>query len=169
MSSKKIDLTNPANLVEVLSRLSTSDTSTIKEAEKMLKPFLKQPSSAVHLVNVLGGCQDVACRHHAALLLKKKIAGYYPKYNAQQQTELKAGLVQLLLNEQVSNVSTAIAGVVAVTASAVFSARQQWPEIFNLLTQLSQDPNERSKILGFKLLTEVSVITTLSSLGFCLM
>src|SRR4051812_7304421 len=94
------DLTNPNNLLQVLQMLSAPETATIKKAEKLLKPFLKQPTSAVHLVNVLGGCPDLACRHHAALLLKKKVGGFYPKYNAQQQAELRGGLIQLLINEQ---------------------------------------------------------------------
>ncbi len=152
------DLSNQNNLLQVLQMLSAPDTAVIKKAEKTLKPFLKQPTSAVHLINVLGGCPDLACRHHAALLLKKKIGTFYPKYNGQQQGELRGGLIQLLINEQDSNVATAIAGVIAVTAKAVFGAKQQWPEVFNLLTQLSQDPNERLRILSFKLLTEVKIV-----------
>ena len=150
-----VDLNNPANLLQVLAMLSNNDTNTIKKAEKALKPFLKQPSSAVNLIQVLASCPDVAIRHHAALLLKKKIGSFYSKYNSQQQIDLKAQLINLLLSEKVSNVATAIAGIIAVTAKAVFSARQQWNELFNLLMQLAQDPNEYNRILNYKLLSEV--------------
>jgi hypothetical protein len=154
------DLFNPDNLLQVLRMLSAPDTAVIKKAEKLLKPFLKQPTSAVSLVNVLGGCPELACRHHAALLLKKKIGRFYSSYNLQQQQELRGGLIQLLINEQDSNVATGIAGIIGATAKAAFAAKQQWPEVFALLTQLSQDPNERLRILSFKLLTEVNVFET---------
>jgi hypothetical protein len=151
-----VDLNNVQNLAQVLQMLSSGETATIKKAEKMLKPFLKQPSSAVHLVSILGGHPDVACRHHAALLLKKKMGTFYSKYNSNQQAELKNGLITLLRNEQISNVATAIAGVISVTAKAVFAARQQWEEIFSLLVELAQHSEERQRILCFRLLFEVS-------------
>jgi hypothetical protein len=151
-----VDLTNPANLLQVLQMLSANDTATVKNAEKALKPFLKQSSSAVLLIQVLRTCEDIAVRHHAALLLKKKVGNYYPKYNAGQQASLKSELLNMLLTEPNSNVGTGIAGVVAVTAKAIFKANQQWPELFQMLLQLAQDPNERLRSLNFKLLAEVS-------------
>jgi hypothetical protein len=152
----KVDFSNPANLVQVLQMLSANDSSTIKTAEKALKPFLKEPSNAAMLMGVLGTCADGAVRHHAALLLRKKLNGFYPKYPATQQTMLKAELIRLILAEPESDVATAIAGAIASTASAAFEMGQQWPELFNLLVQLLAEPEERLRILTFKILGELA-------------
>lgn len=154
-STPAVDLSNEANLIGVLRMLNANDTAAIGNAEKMLKPFLKHPSSAVPLIHLLRTCQEVPVRHHASLLLKKKLAGYYVKFTAQQQQEIKTQLVSLLLAEPNGAVATGIAGAIAAVASAVFSGHQQWNELFSLLLQLSQDPNERQRVITFKLLTEV--------------
>jgi len=150
-----LDLSNPTNLIQVLHSLSANDTGTIKKAEKALKPFLKKADSAVHLVLILRSCEDISVRHHAALLLKKKLPTFYGKYGAPQQTDLKRELLGLLLSEPNAQVGTAIAGIVAVVAKSIFKAGQEWPELFQLLLQLAQDPNERLRALNFKLLSEV--------------
>lgn len=151
----RVDFSNPANLIQVLQMLNANDSATIKSAEKALKPFLADPTSAAMLINVLGTCADGAVRHHAAILLRKKLNKFYPKYPQAQQEMLKAELIRLILAEPESDVATAIAGAIASTASAVFEAKQQWPELFNLLIQLLAEPEERLRILTFKLLGEV--------------
>jgi hypothetical protein len=162
------DLFNPENLVPVLRMLSNPEASVVKRANKSLKPFLQEPTSAVSLVNVLVRCPEVACRQQAALLLTKKIGRFYSCYNRQQQEELKVGLVHLLVNEPDSHVATAIVDVICATAKAVFTARQKWPEIFSLpsILQSAQNPNERSRLLCFKLLTEVIIFSFIFFLLF---
>lgn len=150
-----VDLSVPENLLAVLQSLSANDTATIKKAEKALKPFMKSPASAVPLIQVLRTCQDIPCRHHAALILKKKISTFYGKYSAQQQNDLKRELLGLLLSEPNGLVGTAIAGVISMVAKAIFKANQQWPEMFQILLQLAQDPNERLRMVNYKLLSEV--------------
>lgn len=151
----KVDFSNPANLIQVLQMLSANDTSTIKTAEKALKPFMKEPSNAAMLIGVLGSCTDAAVRHHAALILRKKLNGFYPKYPVAQQILLKSELIRLILAEPDSDCATAIAGAIASTASAAFEGGQEWPELFNLLVQLLAEPEERLRLLTFKILGEV--------------
>jgi hypothetical protein len=150
-----VDLNNIHNLIHVLQALSANDTASVKKAEKILKPFLKNSHSAVLLMQVLKNCDDVTARHHAALLLRKKIGGFYSKYNAQQQNTLKTELVGLLMSEPTGNIATAIAGIIAAVAESVYKAKGQWNELFQLLLQLVQDPNEKHRTLTFKLLSEV--------------
>jgi hypothetical protein len=98
---------NINDLVQTLQMLSANDTKMIKKAEKILKNFLKNPTNATYLVLVLRNTQsEVPVRHHAALLLKKKIGGFYSKYPAQQQAELRTEVVNLLLHETVSQIAT---------------------------------------------------------------
>jgi hypothetical protein len=151
-----VDLTNIQNLVGVLAMLNVSDTGTVKKAEKALKPFLKHPTSALPLMQILRSTEDNAVRHQAALLLRRKIDKYFPKYTAQQQATLKTELVNYLLAETYGPIATAVAGIIALTAKAIYHHKQSWPEIFQLMLQLAQDPNEKHRILAFKLLGEVS-------------
>jgi nitrate reductase assembly molybdenum cofactor insertion protein NarJ len=153
-----VDLNNIHNLIHVLQALSANDTASVKKAEKILIPFLKKAHSAVLLMQVLKNCDDVAARHHAALLLRKKISGFYSKYNAQQQNTLKTELVGLLMSEPTGNIATAIAGIIAAVAKSVYKGKGQWNELFQLLLQLVQDPNEKHRTLTFKLLSEVSFL-----------
>lgn len=144
------------DLTATLNMLSANDTKVIKKAEKMLKVFLKTPSHASYLVLILRNIQsDVAVRHHAALLLKKKVGGFFPKISAQEQTQFKTEVLSLLVHEPVSAVATGIAGIVAVVSKAVFEANGSWDELFALLMQLTSDPNEKLRAINFKLLAEV--------------
>jgi len=64
---------DPNSLTNVLKMLSANDTATIKEGERLLKPFLKNPPCIASLLNQLTTVVDISVRHHAALLLKKKV------------------------------------------------------------------------------------------------
>jgi hypothetical protein len=149
------DLTNPENLSRVLSLLSANDTATVKKGEKQLKPFLKQAVSAHHLLNQIQNSPEATIRHHASLLLKKKLVSFYPKFNKQQRAELKLHLLHLMVTEQDKGVRTAIAGAVATLAKGVFSSNEEWPELFGSLLQMAQDPNESLRGLNYNLLGQV--------------
>jgi hypothetical protein len=152
------DLTNPVNLGNVLSLLSANDTATVKKGEKQLKPFLKQPASAHHLLNQIQNSQNASVRHHAALLLKKKLVVFYPKFNKQHRAEMKIHLLNLMVSEPEKGVRTAIAGAVATLAKAVFSNNEDWAELFGALLRMSQDPNEALRILNYDLLSQVRAL-----------
>ena len=64
---------DPLALTNVLTMLSANDTAAIKEGEKLLKPFLKTPNCIPSLINQLKTVNSPSVRHHAALLLKKKV------------------------------------------------------------------------------------------------
>ena len=56
-----------------------------------------------------------------------------------------------MIQEPEKSVAVALAGAVAVLTKAIFSKNGQWPEIFNVLLQLSQDPNEKMRALNYEL------------------
>lgn len=154
------DLTNPVNLGNVLALLSANDTATVKKGEKQLKPFLKQPACAHHLLNQIQNSQNVSVRHHAALILKKKLVVFYPKFNKQHRAEMKIHLLNLMVSEPEKAVRTAIAGAVATLAKGVFTHNEEWPELFAALLRMSQDPNEGLRTLNFDLLAQVKTALT---------
>src|SRR4051812_14694153 len=104
------DLSDPTRLSIVLTMLSANDTSTVKKGEKLLKPFLKQPSCILHILNQIRNSPDTSIRHHASLLLKKKLGGFYSKFSAQHQAELKTQLLATMVAEPTKAVGTALAG-----------------------------------------------------------
>ncbi len=162
------DLSDPNRLSIVLTMLSANDTSTVKKGEKLLKPFLKNSSCILHILNQIRNSADTSIRHHASLLLKKKLGAFYVKFNPQHQTELKSQLLSIMVSEPTKAVGTALAGAVAIVAKSVFAKHEAWPELFSLLMQLSQDPNENLRTLNYKLLAQVlsHICCNLSTLIF---
>jgi len=150
------NLANPAELVGVLSMLSVNDTEVVKRGEKMLEAFLKHPGCLAALMHQVGQSSDVAVRTHAALLLKKRIFKHYKKFPQNEQQQLKAQLLGLMVAEPNKAASTALAGAVAMLAKAIFSAEQSWEELFQTLLQLAQNPNEALRALDYNLLGQLA-------------
>ena len=146
---------NGAQLENVLSMLCQSNTSVIKEGEKILKAALKSPKFILNLLAQIKTCGREEIRMHAALFMKKKLVSHYPKLNAASQNSLKVELVSALLHENVKQVCVAVIGCVATLAKAVFSIGQEWPELFQTVMQLLQSANELHRFLSFNLLEQV--------------
>lgn len=105
-----MDLFNPTNLQGVLEMLKESDTAKIKAAEKLLKPFVKEPGSIQALLQQIQGNPDEACRLQAALLLKKKISKHYKKFSSEDQAALRSTMLSVVTSDPVNIVRTAVAG-----------------------------------------------------------
>lgn len=100
-----INLTSDsAALTHILSLLSQPDTEVVRQAEKTLKPFLKQPSCVLSLINQIRTNTDESIRHHAALLLKKRAAALFSKFSAPQKQELKTQLLLLMTSESCKSI-----------------------------------------------------------------
>jgi len=150
-----VNLTDPNQLWQVLGMLSANDTDTVKNGEKLLKTFLKQPESIAHVMNQMQS-QQVSIRHHSALLLKKKVGRHFGKFSATQQNDLKGQLLQILVHESSKPVAIAIAGSIATLAKVIFAKSGEWPELFALLMTLAQDPNESLRSLCYSQLEQLS-------------
>ena len=64
-------------------------------------------------------------------------------------------MLGLLISEPEKVVRVALAGATASLAKSVVAVEQQWPEIFALLLQLLQCPDEPSRQTCFSLLAQV--------------
>lgn len=151
----EVNLNDPAQLASVLQMLSQPDTQVIRRAEKMLMKWLKDPSATAALMQQIISSEDVNIRHHAALLMKRKVIALYGKLNPIHQSELRAALLNALINESVKVVKTALAGVVARLSKSVLAVGE-WGELFALLMQLSQDPNEHMRSLCYNLIGQLA-------------
>ena len=79
----------------------------------------------------------------------------YSKLDPAAKAGFKNALLGLIISEPEKVVRVAIAGATASLAKYVLSLEQQWPEIFALLVQLLQNPNETSRQICFSLLAQV--------------
>jgi HEAT repeat protein len=150
-----VNLSDPAQLTVTLRMLTEPDTDVIRRAEKMLNKWLKDPAAISSLINQITSCADANIRHHAALLLKKKISVLFSKLNNTMQEELKIALLNIVTNEPIKVVQTALAGAVACLSKSVM-AKGAWPEMFNLLMQLAQDPREPMRSLCYNLIGQLA-------------
>jgi hypothetical protein len=66
------DLTDPASLEQVLEALGANSTDIIREAETILKPFVKNPASIPHMLQQIEHSTKVNVRHVASLILKRR-------------------------------------------------------------------------------------------------
>eukprot|EP01041_Mallomonas_annulata_P011769 gene11769-24669_t len=149
------NLNDPVQLEGLLASLSANDTTTIRQGEKLLKPFLKKAESLPALLHQVQLSQNVNVRHVAALLIKKRVNVLFGKCNPVQQTELKVTLLNLLMNEAIKAVRTAIAGAIASLSKSAF-AYGSWPEIFELLLRLANDTHESNRDLCYNLLSQLA-------------
>jgi hypothetical protein len=81
---------------------------------------------------------------------------------------IKSTLLRLVTMDPSKPVRTAVAGVAATLAKIVFSSEGNWSEIFDLLIQLLQSPDEGMRALCFNLLGQVRTLHTSSSPDFLL-
>jgi hypothetical protein len=152
----KADLAvDTAALTHVLNMLSMNDTKVVTEGEKLLKPFLKQPTCIPALINQIRTNPDEKVRHHASLLLKKSTGKLLKKFSQGQVQELKSQFLALMTAEPSKTIGVALAGVVASVAKHVLADGGAWPELFALLMQLAQDPKEMMRSLNYSLLEQV--------------
>jgi hypothetical protein len=105
-----VDLSNATTLSQVLKVLQENDTERIRQAERLLKPFAKNPGSVGPLIQQIQGNPDEAVRLQAALLLKKGIARHYKKMPSDQQAALRSTVLSMITAETVGAVRTAIVG-----------------------------------------------------------
>ena len=124
---------------------------SIKQAEIALKSFSKDPNCINAFVNQITSNPDEACRLQAALQLKKYISKHYKKFTREQQSTVKVGLLNLATNDPINAVRTAIAGSIAMLAKTVFNQEKNWPEVFSLMMQLAQDPDDSKRAMTYNL------------------
>lgn len=144
-------------LSTILTMLSQDDTKVVKQGEEHLKPFLKHPACISQLFAQLVGSPDVQIRHHAALLLKKKLAPHYMAFSVPERSQLRAQILQVMQSEPERSVAVGIAGCVAALAKAVFAAEGgDWAELFGALISLAQSPNPALRAINYNLLEQLA-------------
>jgi len=149
----------PEQLSTVLTMLSQADTKIVKEGEEHLKAFLKHPACIAQLFTQLTGSPEVEVRHHAALLLKKKLGQHFTAFPLAERAELKSQFLQVMQSEPEHAVAVSVAGCVAGLAKSVFAesgAGGDWPELFQALLALAQNPVAKLRAINYNLLEQLA-------------
>lgn len=148
---------SPADLSQVLQMLNTNDNDTVHQGEKLLKPFLRNSSCLLPLVQQVVHHADVSIKLQAALLIKRRLPKVYTKISPADKQNLRQQLLQLLVSKQEKVVGTAICGCVASLAKGILTRdKSTMPELFQALTELSHHADDRLRGLTYTLLQQLA-------------
>lgn len=137
-----------------LSQLTQPDTNTIRHAEQQLKPVLKNPASMALLWQVISTSTDVAVRHVAAIVLRKRLPAHYQQaFDQTTKMQWQQQVLQALAVEQVRPVRTGLIGVAAALQQVDATASQP---VLEFLSAASREAAASSRELCFLLLQEMT-------------
>eukprot|EP00538_Stauroneis_constricta_P000300 CAMPEP_0119561076 /NCGR_PEP_ID=MMETSP1352-20130426/16613_1 /TAXON_ID=265584 /ORGANISM="Stauroneis constricta, Strain CCMP1120" /LENGTH=1073 /DNA_ID=CAMNT_0007609195 /DNA_START=287 /DNA_END=3508 /DNA_ORIENTATION=- len=150
-----------AQLSQLLAVLTQPDTEAIRQAELALKPLLKDPRCVPALVEILKAkdTQPPPVRHVAGILLRKRLAGHYTKFDIATKTSLKAEILTIIGQEPERSVRNGLVGVAASLAKLeCVSGGTSWPELFQFIAAAAAADAQQieARELAFSLLQEMT-------------
>ncbi|KOX69401.1 Importin-4 [Melipona quadrifasciata] len=134
---------------EILSKLLVADNTSIRQGTAELRKAFKKQENTLALCQLIISSTSPQIRQYAAILLKKHYAKekHWLKLSQHIRTELKAVILQALLNESEKIVKNAIAQLTGVIVKHELP-NYAWPEMLQLLQQLITSDNLTNKELG---------------------
>ncbi|KDO29492.1 hypothetical protein SPRG_06032 [Saprolegnia parasitica CBS 223.65] len=145
----------PEQLEACLLQLTASNTATIKEAEAIIKAYLKTPSSVTGLVLQIQGSAHVAVRQLAAILLRLKVSKHWAKLDDATQNGIKQTLLTRIMEESESVVKSAVARLIAQLARDLVP-RNEWPDLFACIEACASNANASARALAMLLLSKLN-------------
>ncbi|KAL8171431.1 hypothetical protein V2J09_023235 [Rumex salicifolius] len=132
------------------------DNDARRQAEDQIKRLAKDPQVIPALVHHLRTAKTPNVRQLAAVLLRKKITGHWPKLSPQVRQLVKQSLIESITLEHSPPVRRASANVVSIIAKYAVPAGE-WPDLLPFLFQCSQNAQEDHRevaLILFSSLTE---------------
>jgi hypothetical protein len=146
-----------AQIAACLTALTQPDTASIRQAELELKPILKQPESMMLLWQIICQVSDdstqVAIRHVACIVLRKRLPAHYSTLDASTKTAWQQQVLQQTAIETIRPVQTAL---VAVAASLQQVDQAATPAVLQFVSAAVNNPNPAAQELCFLLLSEMT-------------
>ena len=148
---------NPELLQDVLSKLTSGDNNTIKAVEGLLVKFCKRGECVAALIQQIQHCPNNVVKLQAALLLKRKVANLYNKFDQAGKLGLSSTLLNLFAgNNADTRVRDALAGCVAAIAPKVFKDHNgEWAELMQGVSVLTSSGDSSQMVLAFLLLEQL--------------
>ena len=88
-----------SQIEQALLSLTAPNTTIVRQGEKYLKEFMKNQMSILGFLTHIQRSQQVAVRQLAAVLLRMNINKHWPNLSKELQENLKATLINLLMQE----------------------------------------------------------------------
>jgi hypothetical protein len=142
-----------AHIAGLLQALTQPDTNTIRQAELALKPILKNALSMHSLWQIIQESPEVAIRHAAAIILRKRLPTHYASFDANLQLEWQNQILGQLAQEQVRAVRSGLVGVAAALAQI---AQTPTSPFLLFLAAAVSNQQESARELCFLLLQEMT-------------
>ncbi|KAJ8759634.1 hypothetical protein K2173_009281 [Erythroxylum novogranatense] len=117
------------------------DNDARRQAEDQIKRLAKDPQVVPALLQHLRSAKTPNVSQLAAVLLRKKITGHWPKLSPQLKHLVKQSLIESITMEHSPPVRRASANVVSVVAKYAVPAGE-WPDLLPFLFQCSQSAQE---------------------------
>ena len=152
-----------ADLPQILTALLAADNDMRGSAEATLRVVARDASVVPALLTHARGDPDPQVRQLAAVVLKRRVLGHWPRLPRDAQEQVKHILLDGVVKEPVGLVRRSIADVVSKVAKATVPMGQ-WNALPEFLAQCTQSPEEAHRDVAFVIfasLTEtiVSVMT----------
>ena len=129
----------PAQLEACLMQLMAPDTTSIKQAEDVLKKYLKQMDCIAGFMTQIEQSSQATVRQMAAILLRKKILTYWNKFDTNTKNTIKATLLARSVAETERLVRNSIVQLAASIAKYEL-APGLWPELLGFINQCATSP-----------------------------
>ncbi|KAJ0393064.1 hypothetical protein P43SY_005878 [Pythium insidiosum] len=141
----------PEQLEALLLQLTNPDTQQIKQAEELIKVYLKKINSVAGLLTQLQHSTNPAVRQYAALLLRRKMLKHWPKLDAATQGAIKQTLLARSVEDPIHVVRTNVAALVSALATREIRTNN-WPELLVFINQSAASPAENQREISMLLL-----------------
>ncbi|CAH1269854.1 IPO4 [Branchiostoma lanceolatum] len=142
------------SLETILENLLVPDNAVIQQATTQLQEAYKDPAIVPALCGVLGSSQNPQVRQYAAVLLRRKIAKQWKKFDQETQASLKATLLQVLVQEPERTVRHAAAQIVGAVARHELQ-EGRWPELLQFMQDCIRDNEPNKREMGMFVLSTV--------------
>ncbi|KAF0972696.1 hypothetical protein FDP41_008945 [Naegleria fowleri] len=148
--SQPSQITNAEELERVLLNLMVPQSAIIKQAESVIKVFLKQRECMVGFVSQIKGSTHVGVRQLSAVLMRLKMKNHWKKLDAQVKEEIKFNILNALLSEPTHLVRTSI---IQLVGSMTLHEISNWPDLPKFLSQCVSHEQSAFRELGITLFT----------------
>eukprot|EP00823_Brevimastigomonas_motovehiculus_P004012 TRINITY_DN2564_c0_g1_i1.p1 TRINITY_DN2564_c0_g1~~TRINITY_DN2564_c0_g1_i1.p1 ORF type:complete len:1088 (+),score=286.20 TRINITY_DN2564_c0_g1_i1:111-3374(+) len=156
-SSASIPLPKSAQeLEQVFCTFLNGDSTTIKQAETILKAFVKKTDCVGALMQQLVSSTQPVVRQAAGVLLRGCLNTHWRRLTSSIQDQIKKALLQRLVKEPYRLARLAVAALISSLSKHLVPAKK-WNELLETLTQLAKSTDIVSRELAmllFRALTD---------------
>ncbi|EPY53488.1 karyopherin Kap123 [Schizosaccharomyces cryophilus OY26] len=150
-------------LTQLLYQSTAPDTTQITEATRALETkYLKEPSSLLSLLHIMGTCENFQVRQLAAIEARKLSHKYWPDVPAEIQNQVRANLLEITIKEPESIVRHAFGRVIAALAK-IDLPDGKWNDLSGFLVQAAMDPNDSIREMAIYVLYSIAETVDLDS------